>query len=411
MKIVYIHQYFRTPDQSGGTRSYEMARRLVQWGHEVHVVTSCTEPSERKSWFTEQIDGVNVHWLSVRYDNKMGFFSRLKAFFDFAIRSSRRAAKLQGDVVFATSTPLTIALPGVYASRKSNCPLVFEVRDLWPHVPIAMGVLRNSVLVAAAKLLERFAYRNSTHIVALSDGMAEGVVRAGVSAAKVTVIPNSADIALFDPDSIEAGVFRKAHPELPAGPILLYPGTLGRVNGVGYLAELAQIVAQYRNDIAIVVIGDGVERDSIESLARSNGTLGKNFFMYSPMPKKELVYAFRDAALVVSTVIDVPALEANSANKIFDAMAAGKAIAVNHGGWQKDLIREYDLGLALPRDLTSAAKCIVDFFESTGRVERCGLNAREMAVERYSRDLLAKRLEGILLAAVSEENKDDEAFF
>lgn len=403
MKIVYIHQYFKTPDQSGGTRSYEMARRLVQWGHEVHVVTSCTELSEKKGWFAERIDGINVHWLPVKYNNKMGFFSRLKAFFDFAIRSSRRTAKLQGDVIFATSTPLTIALPGVYASRKGHCPLVFEVRDLWPHVPIAMGVLKNSVLVAGAKLLERFAYSNSAHIVALSDGMAEGVMRAGVPTAKVTVIPNSADLALFDPESIEAGIFRKAHPELPTGPILLYPGTLGRVNGVGYLVKLAQIVAHFRNDIAFVVIGDGVERDDIESLARSNGTFGKTFFMYPPIPKKELVYAFRDAAMVVSTVIDVSALEANSANKIFDAMAAGKAIAVNHGGWQKDLICDYGLGLALPRDLDAAAKCVVDFFENMDRVVECGLNARSLAVEKYSRDLLAKRLEGVLLAAVREE--------
>lgn len=214
MRIVYLHQYFKTPDQAGGTRSYEMARRLVAGGHEVHIVTSWTESSDKCGWFTEEIDGIQVHWLPVKYDNRMGFFSRLKAFFEFAIRSSTRAAELKGDVVFASSTPLTIALPGIYASRRSHCPLVFEVRDLWPDVPVAMRILKNPVLVACAKLLEKIAYRSSAHIVALSGGMADGVKRVAGHESKVTIIPNSSDLALFDPDSLEPDLFRNAHPEL-----------------------------------------------------------------------------------------------------------------------------------------------------------------------------------------------------
>ena len=127
MKIIYLHQYFNTPNMSGGTRSYEMAKRLVLKGHDVHMITSLREPTQNRSWFTSNIDGIKVHWLPVKYTNKMSFQRRIKSFFQFAIKSSLKAASIKADIIFATSTPLTIALPAVYASKKQNIPLVFEV--------------------------------------------------------------------------------------------------------------------------------------------------------------------------------------------------------------------------------------------------------------------------------------------
>src|SRR5690606_7968658 len=133
--------------------------------------------------------------------------------------------------VFASSTPLTIALPGVYAARPRRVPMVFEVRDLWPQVPIAMGALRNPLARCVARALERFAYRNATRVVALSPGMAEGVVSTGYPAEHVVTIPNSADLELFRPDESRARSFRQRHPELGSGKIVLYAGTLGLANG------------------------------------------------------------------------------------------------------------------------------------------------------------------------------------
>ncbi|WP_265734406.1 glycosyltransferase [Tamilnaduibacter salinus] len=131
---------------AGGTRSYEMALRLVRKGHEVHVVTSSTDlTSDSDKWFVETIDGITVHWLPVAYSNSMGFVRRLLAFSEFARKAGRYASKLEADVVFATSTPLTIAIPGIKASKALNAPMVFEVRDLWPDIPIALGVLKSPI--------------------------------------------------------------------------------------------------------------------------------------------------------------------------------------------------------------------------------------------------------------------------
>ena len=179
MKILYLHQYFNHPGMSGGTRSYETARRLVAMGHEVHIITSWRKNKKNKSWFETNVEGIHVHWLPINYSNKMNYNSRIKAFLKFAIFSTLKTISIKGDIIFATSTPLTIAIPAVFASKKLNIPLVFEVRDLWPELPIAMGAIRNPILKFLAKKLEYFAYKNSSSVIALSPGMRDGVIASG----------------------------------------------------------------------------------------------------------------------------------------------------------------------------------------------------------------------------------------
>lgn len=133
MRITYLHQYFNTPEMSGGTRSYEMARKLVAMGHEVNMITSWRENDGKTDWFETEEAGIHVHWIPVPYSNKMGFYERLRAFTKFAVYSSLKAIQLKSDIIFATSTPLTIAIPGVIASKINHIPMVFEVRDLWPR--------------------------------------------------------------------------------------------------------------------------------------------------------------------------------------------------------------------------------------------------------------------------------------
>jgi len=400
MKILYLHQYFNTPSMPGGTRSYEMAKRLVASGHEVHMITSFREESETQDWFQTIEDGINVHWLPVFYSNKLSYTQRIKAFFAFAFASARKAASLPADIIFATSTPLTIAIPGVYASRRQKIPMVFEVRDLWPDLPIAIGALRNPLLKFAAKKLERFAYRNAQRIIALSPGMTAGVEATGYPAKLISTIPNSCDLDLFTPDKEKGKRFRQEHPELGAGPIVLYPGTLGKVNGVGYLAELAAKVYTLRPDCRFVIVGAGLEWANVKQLATKLGVLEKNFFMYEQVPKQKLAEVFCAASLVVSVVIDLPELEANSANKFFDGLASGTAVAINHGGWQADLIDKYRVGLCLSRDVDVAAQSLVNFLNDDEKVIHCGLNARGLAESQFSRDALAKNMENVLREAV-----------
>lgn len=403
MRIAYLYQYFNTPAMPGGSRAYEATTRLAARGHEVHVVTSVRDAPQRSGWYRTEEEGVQVHWLPVRYSNDMGVLERLRAFTEFAWRAVPRAISVAPDIVFATSTPLTIAVPGIVVSRWHRVPLVFEVRDLWPAVPIAMGALRNPVARGAARSLEWVAYRSSAHVVALSPGMAAGVVRAGYPASRVTVIPNGCDLERFGPSSDAAASFRDEHPELGSGPIVLYPGTIGRVNGVGYLAHLAAATREHVPEARFVVIGQGFELEQVRALAKELGVLDQQFFLYPRIAKEDIPGAFAAADVVTSVFVDLPELEANSANKFFDGLAAGRPVAVNYGGWQAELLRDHGAGFVLDRDVSKAAATMVAWLSDEPRRAAAGRAARRLAEDRFARDDLADRLEQVLLEAATPQ--------
>src|SRR6185436_350076 len=196
MRVVYIHQYYCNPQMAGGIRSYEQARRLVARGHTVDVITTDITPGDRRlGWKVTHEDGVTVHWFKIPYNNHMSYARRLRAFAEFMLLATVRATRLRADLVFATSTPLTVAVPGVLAARLRRVPFVFEVRDLWPEVPIEMGLLRNPLARKLAGGLADFAYRNAAEVVALSPGMAAGVTKRRPQT-RTTMIPNAADMDL-----------------------------------------------------------------------------------------------------------------------------------------------------------------------------------------------------------------------
>lgn len=408
MRIIYLHQYFNTPDMAGGTRSYEMARRLVDAGHVVHVVTSHRDPNPPvpAGWFETEEAGIHVHWLVNRYDNKMSFRDRIRSFVRFALASARKAASLPSDLVFATSTPLTIALPALYAKWRRRIPMVFEVRDLWPTGPIAMSALRNPLAIAAARWLEKTAYRNSAQIVALSPGMKEGIVATGYPPERVHVIPNSSDMDLFRVSPEVGQAFTDQHPYLRGGPLVTYAGTMGIVNVVDYLVEIAAEVELIDPTVRFLIVGDGHQEPVVRRRAEELGVLGRNTWMLPPVPKRHMPAVLSATDVSVCILADKPHLQRNSANKVFDAFAAARPLMINFSGWIADLLEEHNAGLVVPpRDPPLAARLLHDFLTDQRRLgETCDAAAR-LADTMFSRDRLADDLRQVLELAAPESTR------
>lgn len=405
MHVLYLLQHFTPPDGSGGSRASGLARRLVAAGHRVTIVTGSgffPKSYEFKAPLTTlSIDGAEVRVLDEPYSNKLSYARRLKAFFSFALRASAEARRVDGvDLVFASSTPLTIAIPAIAAKRRHRVPMVFEVRDLWPEVPIALGALRNPLARLAARLLERLAYREADRVIALSPGMKAGVVRCGKPADLVTVVPNSSDVGTFRVPASAGQAFLAAHPSIMGGPLVVYAGTLGTVNGAGYLVEIAANMLERAPEVRFLIVGDGKEREQIERRAMETGTLGKNLWMLPRIPKTEMPGLLSACALSVSTVIDVPELWNNSANKFFDALAAGRPMLINHEGWLADAIRASGAGLVVPpADAAAAAALTRDFLRDPERRRRAGEAAAALADGEFNRERLFERFLGVLASA------------
>ncbi len=401
MHIVYIHQYYCNPSMAGGIRSYEQARRLVALGHTVDVITTdITGTQTERGWRQTEDDGVRVHWFSVPYNNSMSFARRIRAFAEFMVVATAKAAALKGELVFATSTPLTVAVPGVLAAkwrtRANRVPFVFEVRDLWPEVPIEMGLLRNPLAQRVAGALANFAYRNAEEVVALSPGMAAGVT-ARRPASRVTVIPNAADLAMFEVSEDRIEKFRYEHEWLGDRPLIVYTGALGAVNGVDYLVRAARRMREIDPEIRVLIVGHGKEWEPAKRLAAELGLLDRTVRMWEKVPKAELPVILGAATMSTSFVRPIRALWDNSANKFFDALAAGRPIAVNYGGWQAELLDETGAGLVLdPTDFDAAGELFARYCRDELWLAQARIAAHKLAVEQFSRDLLFDRFVAVL---------------
>lgn len=404
MRLVLICQHFATPQLKGGTFLFTLVSELAQRGHEVHVLTT-DQSGRRGSWYQTLEEGVHIHWCPIPYSNAMGYASRVRAFLAFIWRSCAYVRRLpRPDLIYVTSTPLTVALPGVFASRRWRVPMIFEVRDLWPEVPIALGVLRNPVLIAAAKWLERFAYRNAAFIIARSPMMADGVVSTGYPRDRVRVVPNACDFRRFDVPAEWGKSFRQENQWLADRPLVLYAGTFGLVNGCSYLVRLAAEVEKQVPEARFLLVGQGREEALIRNLARELGVLDRTVFIQPPVPKLEVPRLFSAADITISTVIDVPALHKNCANKFFDSLAAGRPIAINHEGWLADLIREHDCGLVLPaRDIAKAAAILAQALRDREWLRRAGRRAYQLGRKRFNAISCVDEVEAVLYATLGDE--------
>ena len=388
---------------SGGTRSYEMACHMVAKGHEVHVVTSLREQFDKKHniWKKEIIDGIHVHWLSVPYDNKMSYLRRIYSFIIFACNAGSKAISIGGDIIFATSTPLTIAIPAIQAKKKLKIPMVFEVRDLWPELPIAIGAIKNPVLKYIAIKLESWAYKHSNEIIVLSPQMCKAVEKTFYPKKNIHIIPNCSNIALFQVDDKIGRKFREKYNWMGNKQLIIYAGTLGKINGVSYLVDIAEEFLYLNDNVNFLIVGAGVDADSIISKARNLKCLNNNLFVINQLIKSKMPSLFNAATLSTSLFIPLKEMEANSANKFFDTLAAGKPIVINYGGWQKDLIEKHNIGLVLARDPKVAANELNELLLNDELLNTKGKNALALAKSEFSRDKLAQELIHILESLVS----------
>lgn len=396
MKIIYLHQYFKFPNESGGTRSYDLAMGFTELGFKVEVVTSTSDDKykTRKRWVQIEQENLIVNYIYLPYSNHLSYFQRSFVFFQFLWFSTFKLISLKGDVVLATSTPLTIGIPALLKKWIQKTPFVFEVRDVWPEVVIAIGAIRNKFLIMLLYKLEYLIYKNAAAIVPLSSDMKQSIVSRYHQLDKkpINVIENISEINRFQKGfEKEVSVLKEKIGFIPRFSVL-YAGTFGKVNGLDYVIELAEKLKLIDPTIVFVLVGDGSEKNKIIQLAKEKAVLNNNVFIIDPVSKQDLPQLYYECNMGSSFVIPIEALWANSANKIFDTLAAGRPILINHKGWQKDIIENNNIGFVLPVSVTEQSiNELIAYSENIALQKLQQINALQVAREKYSLDLAIKK--------------------
>ncbi len=408
MRILYIHQYFASRKGRTGTRSYEFGRYLAGKGHEVTMITSGLANSEFPAGpdgkdRQYEVDGIRVLSVAGGYNDPhmgthLGGLRRILKFCSFC-RAAVRAGKshMPPHVVFATHTPLTVGWAGVVLSRHFGVPFVFEVRDLWPQALVNVGVLHNPALIWLLKWTARGIYRRADRIIALSPGMKQGIAQAGIDEEKITVIPNASDLDLFRP-GLDGDAARE---RLGLGErfAAIYFGAMGTANGLEYVIETAKILAERKEErIVIVLHGNGGKRSKLEAMARRHKLA--NVVFSDLVPDKEEMARIVAGCDVCLTIYRAAKEQSWSPNKMFDALAAGKPVLINVGGWLGETIEHNQCGLSVdPARPEALAEALVKLSKEPDLCRRMGANARALAEREFDRNLLAGRFEEVLAEA------------
>lgn len=383
------------------TRAYEFARRLICKGHDVTVITLPgylpLEYQQFKKTTLIDIEGVPTIIIPVAYSNYMGFTRRIVAFLQFAVLASWVCIRTPADVIYASSGPLTIAFPAIIGKLFQRVPMVFEVRDLWPRMPIALGVLKDPFTKSIARALELIAYRASSHIVALSPGMERGIKERGINPQHITVIPNSSDIDLFDVPEEVGNTIREKIGINNSTPLLVYAGSFAWMYNLSYLVDIALEMQHQVEACRFLLVGAGAEFEKVRLRAESLDLLNKTVFVWPAIPKAEVPSVLSASTLTLSVTMPIQEFEDNSANKFFDSLAAGRPIAINYGGWQAELLKETGAGIQIAEDNPrQAAQQLADFLNDPDRLVLARAAAKELAQTRFHRDKMADKLEAVL---------------
>lgn len=363
-------------NEPGFVRAWEFCRRLVEDGHNVTVIRGGKQ--------SEVVHSNGVRVISVRapYENEMSFRRRVVAFLQFALGSTGAALKSRPELVYASSTPLTVALPAVLASAVHRARFVFEVRDLWPKVPVELGLVRNPIIIWAAEVLEKFAYARAACVVALSPDMAEGVKEARPHA-RVSVVPNGCDMDLFDEIEVDHECVGRESGVPEGARHLVYAGGFGFMYDLPWCIDLAAELAS--KNVFFTFIGRGTESANLVALAKERG-IYRNGMFPGRLPKTEVIRYLKGSDAVFSALRNAPALEACSLNKVFDSMAASKPVFLNHGGWLTREVEGAGAGWRIPRDVTAAAELISSTVHNTDVLDAAGRANRKLGELKYARD-------------------------
>ena len=397
MHILFLSHYFVPENNAPAARVHSLAREWTRQGHRVTVITSAPnvptgvvfEGYRNRLYQQEWIDGIRTVRVWTFLAANRGRLLRGVNYFSYLVTAGVAGALLRprADVVIATSPQFFAGCAGVPVSRAHGAPFVLEIRDVWPASITAVGALKDGRVIRAFEKLERALYRAADHIVAVGAGYRQHILDQGVPAAKVEVVTNGVDSGLFWPRPPDEAL--RARLGLSGKYVLTYAGTVGMAHGLDAVLRAGhRLLERGRDDIVLLVVGDGARRAELEQAARDQGLHNVVFTGMVGRANLPLYLASSDACLV--HMRDEPLFSTVLPSKIFEDAAMEKPVIAGLRGEGSDIIRAADCGIVFaPGDDAALAAAVERLADDPEEGRRLGRNGRRFVLEHYDRRTLA----------------------
>ncbi|MGI4761073.1 MAG: glycosyltransferase family 4 protein [Janthinobacterium lividum] len=395
MRIAVFSQYHTSPDCPATSRHYTLLAEIAKHHH----VTLLTTPAWRSQQLTQQWPwvppGVELLEANIPYNNKMGPARRALAFAQYAtwaVRAGRRLAR--PDVVWGISTPLTAAWAAARVAHHRGVPWVFEVQDLWPSFPVAMGAVPTALARQQLFALEKRLYESAAHIVPLSPDMSAYVADLGIAPAKITTLLNGTDLDLAARATPAAVAALRQAQGLAGQRVVLYAGTFGRANDIPTVVAAAEALVAADPNVVFLFLGHGYFAPLVAAAAaRWPGRIR----LVGGQPRHAVFTWFALADVAVVSFLGLPVLDANSPAKLYDALAVATPVVVTNQGWTKQLVEEHGCGWYAPAgDAAALAHRLQTTLADREGLAIAGARGQALARLRFDRVALAAQMRSIL---------------
>ncbi|RPI20507.1 MAG: glycosyltransferase WbuB, partial [Chloroflexota bacterium] len=365
-------------------------------------------PAYRGKLFEQaDLEGIDVIRVWVKASPVKNFRNRMLFYLTFMVTATLAGLLLRPkryDLIYASSPPLFVGGAALALSYLKRTPLVFEVRDLWPESAVALGEISSRRAVAWATRLEEACYRRARSIVVVTRGIGARLVERGIAPGKVALIPNGANIDMFQFQPEERQRLR-AELGLEDKFIAVYAGIHGIAQGLETLVEAARWLHSSKqpgsDQVHILLIGDGPKKAEVALLAGQYQL--PNLTLLPEQPRERIPGYLSAADVALIPLRNLPLFKGALPSKMFDAWACKLPVITSVDGEARQILEDVQCGVFVPpEDPERLAQTLMALKEIPEERKKMGMNGRCYTVEHYSRKALAEKLAHLLEGVVEQ---------
>lgn len=274
------------------------------------------------------------------------------------------AADVHPDVLHAHS-PALCGLPALYAARKLNLPLVYEIRAFWEDAAVDLGTSQAGGLrYRATKAMETYLCRRANHVIAICDGLKDDLVRRGIDRNKINIVPNAVDPSAFD-DTLELDHSVKTSLGTTENFTLGFVGSFYHYEGLDLLLEALPLIHKNIPHAKILLVGGGPQEAQLKAQAYALGIESQVIFT-GRVPHQEVRSYYDAIDLLVYPRKSIRLTELVTPLKPLEAMADQQIFIASDVGGHKEIIPEklQDFCLFPADDVEQLAKQVKKLYDS-----------------------------------------------
>lgn len=412
MRTLIVTHYFPPEIGAPQARLSEMARSWAAEGDDVTVLTGMpNHPTgvippryRRRLLMTENVDSYRVvrTWLYATPNE--GIIKKTLGHVSFMLSSVLLGLRKVGrpDVVVVSSPTFFSIWAGWVIAKIRGARFVVEIRDLWPAIFVELGVLTNRHVIRMLEIAELTAYRWADAVIVVSEGFRENLIERGVPSSKVNTIRNGVDLERFDPTGVTVDERDAARGRLGADAddtLVLYIGAHGISHGLSSVADAAVEFQHKDATVRFAFVGDGAAKAELERHVSELQL--DNVTMLPGVPREEVPVLLAAADICLVPLRDVALFTTFIPSKIFEYLAAEKAVIGAVRGESAEILREAHAVVVEPESPGELADAIRTLADDAGTRDEMGRLGRAYVEAEFDRNRLARRYRAILASLVN----------